>query len=96
MPKALAEERVRFRDGQPEIEKMSLNLDEGLGFQAAMDGNVLHLLSQLNGGRTLREALAEGARRDGIADVEGYVRAGLPSARRMFELGFLERVVQSD
>jgi methylase of polypeptide subunit release factors len=92
VPKAVAEERVRFRDGIAEVEKMSLTLDEGLGFQAAMDGKVLHLLSQLSGSRTLREALAEGARRDDITDVDGYVRAGLPSARRMFELGFLEVV----
>jgi methylase of polypeptide subunit release factors len=90
--KAVAEERVRFSDGEPVVEKMSLTLDEGLGFQAGMDGKVLHLLSKLNGSRTLREALAEGAERDDITDVEGYVHAGLPSARRMFELGFLELV----
>jgi methylase of polypeptide subunit release factors len=90
--KAVAEERVRFSDGEPVVEKMSLTLDEGLGFQAGMDGKVLHLLSKLNGSRTLREALAEGAKRDDITDVEGYVHAGLPSARRMFELGFLELV----
>jgi hypothetical protein len=74
---------------------MTLTLDEGVGFQAGMDQAVLHLLTQLDGRRTLREALAEGAKRDGIADVERYARAGLPAARRMFELGFLERVVQS-
>jgi hypothetical protein len=93
VPKATVEQRVRFHEGAPRVEEMTLTLDEGVGFQAGMDMQVLHLLTQLDGSRTLREALAEGAKRDGITDVERYARAGLPAARRMFELGFLERVV---
>ncbi|HKY51812.1 MAG TPA: methyltransferase [Candidatus Limnocylindria bacterium] len=96
VPRAAIEQRVRFSDGQPQIDAMTLTLDEGVGFQAGMDDQVLHLLTQLDGRRTLREALAEGAKRDGVADVERYASAGLPAARRMFELGFLERVVQRD
>ena len=92
VPKAVVEQRVRFHDGEPRIEQMTLTLDEGIGFQAGMDAPVMHLLTRLDGKRTLREALSEGAVRDGVADVESYVRAGLPPARRMFELGFLERV----
>jgi methylase of polypeptide subunit release factors len=94
VPKAIAEQKLRFRDGEPQVEQMNLTLDEGVGFQAGMDGQVLQLLTQLNGRRTLREALVEGAKSAGITDVEGYTRAGLPAARRMFELGFLEQVVQ--
>jgi methylase of polypeptide subunit release factors len=94
VPKAVAEQRVRFHDGEPEVERMELTLDEGLGFQAGMDEQVLQLLTQLNGSRTLREALAEVAKSNGVTDIDGYTRAGLPAARRMFELGFLERVVQ--
>jgi methylase of polypeptide subunit release factors len=96
VPKATVEQRVRFREGEPQVEGMMLTLDEGVGFQAGMDPNVLHLLTQLDGRRTLRQALTEGARRDGVNDVESYARAGLPAARRMFELGFLERAVQRD
>jgi hypothetical protein len=96
VPKAVAEQRVRFHDGEPEVERMQLLLDEGLGFQAGMDEQVLQLLTQLNGSRTLREALAEVAKSNGVTDIDGYTRAGLPAARRMFELGFLERVVQPD
>ena len=93
VPRATVEQRVRFYEGAPRIEEMTLTLDEGVGFQAGMDPQVLHLLTQLDGSRTLREALAEGAKREGVSDVERYARAGLPAARRMFELGFLERVV---
>lgn len=92
VPTATVEQRVRFDDGAPRVEEMKLTLDEGVGFQAGMDPQVLHLLTQLDGRRTLREALAEGAKRDGVQDVERYAHAGLPAARRMFELGFLERV----
>jgi methylase of polypeptide subunit release factors len=90
--KATVEQRVRFPGGSPRIEEMSLTLDEGVGFQAGLDAKVLLLLTLLDGTRTLREALVEAAKRDGASDTERYVRAGLPVARRLFELGFLERV----
>jgi methylase of polypeptide subunit release factors len=93
VPKAVAEQKVRFQDGEAQVERMNLTMDEGIGFQAGMDGQVLQLLTQLNGRRTLREALVEGAKSAGVTDLEGYTRAGLPAARRMFELGFLERIV---
>jgi methylase of polypeptide subunit release factors len=94
VPTAVLEQKVRFRESEPTVEHMTLKMDEGIGFQAGMDAQVLHLLTHLDGRRTLREALAEGAKRDNVADVERYLQAGLPAARRMFELGFLERVVQ--
>jgi methylase of polypeptide subunit release factors len=93
VPKAIAEQKLRFLNGEPQVERINLTMDEGIGFQAGMDGQVLQLLTQLNGSRTLREALAEGAKSAGVTDLEGYTRAGLPAARRMFELGFLERIV---
>jgi hypothetical protein len=93
VPKAVAEQKLRFLDGEPQMERMNLTMDEGIGFQAGMDGQVLQLLTNLNGTRTLREALVEGAKSAGVTDFEGYTRAGLPAARRMFELGFLEPIV---
>ena len=96
VPKATVEQRVRFHEGQPRMEGMTLTLDEGVGYQAGMEPQVLYLLTQLDGHRTLRGAFAEGAKHEGVADAELYARAGLPVVRRMFELGFLERVVQSD
>jgi hypothetical protein len=93
VPKAIAEQKLRFVDGEPQMERMNLIMDEGIGFQAGMDGQVLQLLTHLSGSRTLREALVEGAKSAGVTDLEGYARAGLPAARRMFELGFLERIV---
>jgi hypothetical protein len=93
VPTATVEQRVRFHHGAPRVESMMLMLDEGVGFQAGMDASVLQLLTRLDGRRTLREALADGAESDGVGDVDGYTRAGLPVVRRMFELGFIERIV---
>jgi methylase of polypeptide subunit release factors len=93
VPKATVEQRVRFRDGTPRVEEMTLSLDEGVGFQAGMEPQVLYLLTQLDGSRTLRAAFVEGAKHEGVEDAALYARAGLPVMRRMFELGFLERVV---
>ena len=92
VPKATIEQRVRFHDGAPRVEETTLSLDEGVGFQAGMEAQVLYLLTQLDGSRTLRGAFVEGAKHEGVADAEQYARAGLPVVRRMFELGFLERV----
>ena len=92
VPEATVDQRVGFHSGSPSVDSMTLTLDKGVGFQAGLDPQVLHLLTQLDGTRTLREALAEGATRAEVSDVEGYARAGLPATRRMFELGFLERV----
>ncbi len=96
VPKATVEQRVRFHEGEPRSEGMTLTLDEGVGYQAGVDPQVFYLLTQLDGRRTLRGAFEEGAKHEGVADPEVYARAGLPVVRRMFELGFLERVVQSD
>jgi methylase of polypeptide subunit release factors len=93
VPNATVEQRARFKEGAAHMEEMTLTLDEGVGFQAGMEPQVLYLLTQLDGSRTLRGAFAEGAKHEGVADIERYARAGLPVARRMFELGFLERVV---
>ncbi|MCM3875716.1 MAG: methyltransferase, partial [Thermoanaerobaculia bacterium] len=93
VPEATVEQRVRFAEGKPQVESMTLTLEEGVGFGAGVDAQVLYLLTQLDGTRTLREALAEGAAHAGVTDVEGFARAGLPAARRMFELGLLEHVV---
>jgi methylase of polypeptide subunit release factors len=93
VPKATVEQRVRFHEGELRMEGMTLTLDEGVGYQAGMEPQVLYLLTQLDGRRTLRGAFEEGAKHAGVADPEVYARAGLPVVRRMFELGFLERVV---
>lgn len=77
------------RDGS-----LQLSLDEGVGFQAAIDGNILVLLQRLGAGR-LREALGAAAAAGGIsgADRTHFVSAGATLARRLYGMGLIERLV---
>lgn len=77
-------------DGRPRQRRMTLRIDEGIGFEAGLDPEVMFLLTQLGGAPSLRAAFAQAAARGGVADVGAYARAGLPMVRRMLELGFLE------
>ena len=87
------DQRVRFEGSSPHIERMTVKLDEGLGFEAAIEPRAVLLLSRLDGTRRLRDALAEAAVAEGTTGdaIDRYVAAGLPVARRMFELGMLAR-----
>ncbi len=75
------------------IGEPQLSLAEGLGFQAEIDENIVRLLQRLNAGR-LREALAAAATAGGIAGVDRqrFISSGATLARRLYSLGFLERV----
>ncbi len=77
------------RDGS-----LELSLDEGVGFQAAIDVNILALLQRLDAGR-LREALSAAATTGGIggADRTRFVSAGATLARRLYGMGLIERIV---
>ena len=70
-----------------------LSLGEGLGFQVEIDDNLVQILQRLGTGR-LREVLAAAATAGGIAgmDRSKFVSAGATLARRLYGMGFLERV----
>jgi len=72
---------------------LQISLDEGLGFQAEIDENIVHVLQRLPAGR-LREALGAAATAGGIsgADRQRFVSAGATLARRLYGMGFIERV----
>jgi methylase of polypeptide subunit release factors len=72
------EERLAWRDGAYRPEHLALVLDEGAGVEVAVDPASLPALFALNGERPLRE----------LPDAE----AALPAVRRLFALGFAERV----
>lgn len=76
------------RDGS-----LLLSLEEGVGFQAEIDGNIVNLLQRLGAGR-LRDALAAAATAGGIsgADRSRFVSAGATLARRLYGMGLIERV----
>jgi hypothetical protein len=72
----------RFGDGGWHPEAPTLRLEHGLPFSAELDPPTARLLRELDGSRTLREALATTVDADAVPE-------GLALARRMLEIGFL-------
>jgi methylase of polypeptide subunit release factors len=70
-----------------ELQSTMLVLDEGLGFRVALDLHSARLLPLLDGTRTLRAALVELQ----LDELD----AALPVVRRLLELGFLERALET-
>jgi methylase of polypeptide subunit release factors len=85
---ASVEQLVRLREGDWSIERIQLQLTEGLRFQADIDPLIAHLLAGLDGRRTVGEvatAVAEAQGFDGGALAERAV----PVVREMIALGYL-------
>lgn len=83
---AVITHETRFTDGRWRSEAVTLSLETGLPFSAELDGSTARLVRELDGSKTLRQALAA------AADGEPLEEAGLSVARRMAEVGFLELV----
>lgn len=81
---AVVTQDTRFVGGRWQAESLTLRLETGLPFSAELDPPTARLIRELDGSRTLREALAAAV--DGDAAQE----TGLALARRMLEIGFLE------
>jgi methylase of polypeptide subunit release factors len=81
---AVVTQDTRFAGGRWHAENLTLRLENGLPFSAELDPPTARLIRELDGSRTLHEALAAAV--DGDAARE----TGLALARRMLEIGFLE------
>jgi Methyltransferase small domain len=81
---AVVTQDTRFADGRWQAETLTIRLENGLPFSAELDPPTARLLRQLDGSRTLGEALAA------AVDSDAARETGLALARRMLEIGFLE------
>jgi len=81
---AVVSQDTRFSGGRWHAQALSLRLESGLPFSAELDPPTARLLRELDGSRTLEEALAAAVDDDHARD------EGLALARRMLEIGFLE------
>jgi hypothetical protein len=81
---AVVTQDTRFEKGRWQPENLTFRIENGLPFSAELDPPTGRLIRELDGTRTLQEALA--------AVVEGDATRvqGLSLARRMLEIGFLE------
>jgi hypothetical protein len=75
---------TRFARGRWQAENLTLRLENGLPFSAELDPPTGRLIRELDGTRTLQEALAA------VADSAAARETGLSLAHRMLEIGFLE------
>ena len=81
---AVVTQDTRFSGGRWGAEALTLRLEAGLPFTAELDPPTARLLRELDGSRTLDEALAA------AVDGDEARGEGLALARRMLEVGFLE------
>ena len=89
-PRSRLEQRVAFDDGQWAADRIELRLEDGLGFKATLDPATAALVAELDGTRTLGDAVDDLARLEGTprAAVE---QAAVPSSPGLLAAGFLER-----
>jgi methylase of polypeptide subunit release factors len=81
---AVVTQDTRFAGGRWCAENLTFRLETGLPFSAELDSPTARLIRELDGSRTLSEALAATLRS------EAERATGLSLARRMLEVGFLE------
>ena len=81
---AVVTQDTRFARGRWHAENLTLRLENGLPFSAELDPPTARLIRELDGSRTLHEALAA------AVDSDAARETGLALARRMLEIGFLE------
>jgi hypothetical protein len=88
-PRAVLEQSSVLDHGEWRNAGAVLRLEEGLGFEAALDGGTAGLVAAFDGTRTVREVAAELARLEG-ASREAIEQAALPIVAELLAAGFLE------
>lgn len=81
---AVVTQDTRFEKGHWQAENLTFRIENGLPFSAELDPLTGRLIRELDGTRTLQEALAA------VAEGDATRVQGLSLARRMLEIGFLE------
>jgi hypothetical protein len=82
VPQHLLVQSLRYGEREYEPATVTMALEHGLGFRETIDASTLAVLFELDGERTLRDAIA--AAEVGAADV-------VPTMRRLYEVGLVER-----
>jgi hypothetical protein len=82
------EQRVVLREGEWSIERIELQLTEGLRFHADIDPLIAHLLAGLDGRRTVGEVASAVAETQGF-DASALAERAVPVVREMVALGYL-------
>jgi SAM-dependent methyltransferase len=85
------EQTARFADGKYSVRSTRLAMTEGVGVDPIVETDAVHVLARLGGGARLADVVERAARETGLerARIE---RAALTTLRRLYALGFAERV----
>jgi hypothetical protein len=81
---AVVTRATRFVEGRWQAQSLTLRLENGLPFSAELDPSTGRLIRELDGSRSLRDALTA------ALDGEAVAEEGAAVARRMLEVGFIE------
>jgi hypothetical protein len=81
---AVVTQDTRFAGGGWHAESLTLRLENGLPFSAELDATTGRLVRELDGSKTLHEALGA------VVESDAAHATGLALARRMLQVGFLE------
>ena len=87
-PDHLIEQKLIAGEGGWISQSLILLPSSGIEHRAEIDARVLAFLSECDGSRTIRELIADVARKDGVEFGEA-ASAGLPLVRRLLRAGFL-------
>jgi SAM-dependent methyltransferase len=93
VPEHLLEQRLRSRDGEWRLEEATLTLTQGISFRGSLDFSTSQLLFQLDGRRTLREAVAGVSSELELSgdDAVSLADTAVAMTRRLYQLGILVR-----
>jgi SAM-dependent methyltransferase len=87
------EQRLASRRGVWQLHEASLSLTEGITFQGGVDINMAQILQNLNGKRTLRQAVHKAAStlKLSAANEKSLAETAVAMSGRLMQLGFLVR-----
>jgi methylase of polypeptide subunit release factors len=87
------EQRLASSRGIWQLQEASLSLTEGIIFQGGVDANMAQILQNLDGKRTLRQAvhMTASALKLSAADEKSLAETAVVMSRRLMQLGFLVR-----
>lgn len=91
------DQRLAASGGAWQLEEATLTLNEGIAFHGSLDIPSAQLLQHLDGRKTLKEAVEAMGQELALAgdDVEALTETALVMAKRLYQLGFVDRVTAS-
>lgn len=94
VPEHQLDQRMRSIKGQWTIDESTLTLTQGIAFRGTIDVNSALLLQHFDGNNTVKQAVAKAVRELRVpqSDVGEFSETAIAMAKRLYQLGFLDRL----